>query len=102
MDRRNFIAALAGTAFGQSVNRTAALPRPATLDLRDPMRLASECVLNRMDPDRSYRPWFAVEVAKHRPTLQRHAVWDFGDKGGRFLEGLILTLEISPATQDMP
>jgi GH24 family phage-related lysozyme (muramidase) len=68
--------------------------RPATLDLREPMRRASECIINRMDPSMAYQPWFAVEVVNGRPTKLRHDIWDFGDTTGRFLEALILARQM--------
>ncbi len=75
--------------------------RPATLDLREPMQLATGCLLHRMDHSQNYRPWFAVEVRDHRPTRLRHDVWDFGDTGGRSLEAFILARQMIPPTPDM-
>lgn len=66
--------------------------RPATLDLREPLRRAVECIINRMDPSMQYQPWFAV--VNGRPTKLRHDVWDFGDTSGRFLEALILARQM--------
>jgi hypothetical protein len=68
--------------------------RPATLDLREPLRRTVECIINRMDPSMEYRPWFAVDVVNGRPTKLRHDVWDFGDTSSRFLEALILARQM--------
>jgi hypothetical protein len=101
MDRRAFLGMFPCAAIAQSLARSSRAPRPVTLDLRDPMRLGAECVLNRMDSSENHRPWFAVEVVNHRPTRLRHDVWDFGDTGGRFLEALILARQMTPATPEM-
>jgi hypothetical protein len=100
MNRRTFFAALP-CAVAPLWGKPSGVLRPATLDLSEPMRLAADCILNRMDPSQSYRPWFAVEVVNHRPTRLRHDVWDFGDTSGRFLEGLILARQMIPATPEM-
>lgn len=100
MNRRTFLAALP-CAVAPLWGRAPGVFRPATLDLSDPMRLAVDCILNRMDPSQSYRPWFAVEVVNHHPTRLRHDVWDFGDTAGRFLEALILARQMIPATPEM-
>jgi len=75
--------------------------RPATLDLREPLRLAVACLLNRMDPNAGYRPWFAVDVEDRRPTKLRHDLWDFGDTSGRFLEALVMARQMIPPTPQM-
>lgn len=86
MTRRSFLA----TPSIACMHVMAAELRPATLDLREPMHRAVDCVINRMDPSMQYQPWFAVEVVNGHPTKLRHDVWDFGDTSGRFLEALIL------------
>lgn len=75
--------------------------RPATLDLRKPLRRAVECVINRMDPALNYQPWFAIDVRNGRPTKLRHDVWDFGDTSGRFLEALLLARQMVQSDQAM-
>src|SRR6266568_2795227 len=102
MNRRAFLATLPSAAVAtRALGKTARALRPATPDIRDPMRLAAECLLNRMDPSQNYRPWFAVEVVNHRPVRLRHDVWDFGDTSARFLEALILARQMVPATPEM-
>ena len=101
MNRRDFLALVPSSPLTRAFGRTSAVLRPATLDLRDPMRCAVECLLNRMDPSQNYRPWFAVEVVNHQPMRLRHDVWDFGDTSGRFLEALILARQMVPATRGM-
>ena len=100
MNRRTFLAALS-CSVAPLWGRAPGVLRPATLDLSDPMWLAVDCILNRMDPSQNYRPWFAVEVVNRHPTRLRHDVWDFGDTGGRFLEALILARQMIPATPEM-
>ena len=80
---------------------TATQLRPATLDFREPLRRAVQCVINRMDPSMRYQPWFAVDVVNGRPTKLRHDVWDFGDTSGRFLEALILARQMIPSDPAM-
>jgi len=99
MNRRGFLTLVPCAPLARAFGRASAALRPATLDLRDPMRRAVECLLNRMDPSQNYRPWFAVEVVNHQPTRLRHDVWDFGDTSGRFLEALILARQMVPATR---
>ena len=102
MNRRAFLATLPSAAVAaRALGGTSTPLRPATLDLREPMRLAVECVMNRMDPSQNYRPWFAVEVVNHHPVRLRHDVWDFGDTSARFLEALILARQMVPATPEM-
>lgn len=72
--------------------------RPATLDLREPLRRAVACILNRMDPAQKYRPWFAGDVVDGVPTRLCHEVWDFGDTGGRFLEALVMARQMAAST----
>jgi len=90
MTRRGFLA----TPVGAAMRLTNRELRPATLDMREPMRRASECIINRMDPSMAFQPWFAVQVVNCRPTKLRHDIWDFGDTTGRFLEGLILARQM--------
>lgn len=90
MLRRDFLSTLWGGAIAGVLPRVATLSRPATLDIREPVRLATACISNRMDPNADYRPWFLVEVKDSKPVRLHHDIWDFGDMSGRFLEGLIL------------
>jgi hypothetical protein len=92
MTRRSFLA----TPVHARLSGTRSDLRPATFDLREPLRRAVECVINRMDPAMHYQPWFAVDVVNGRPTKLRHDVWDFGDTSGRFLEALILARQMIP------
>lgn len=75
--------------------------RPATLDLRQPIGEAAECIIHRMDPSQKYRPWFAIIVADGRPTHLEHAVWDLGDTSGRFFEALITARQMIHASPQM-
>jgi hypothetical protein len=90
MTRRTFLA----TPVVAGMHAKASELRPATLDLREPMRNAVECLMNRMDPSMGYQPWFAVDVVNGYPTKLRHDIWDFGDTSGRFLEALILARQM--------
>src|SRR3954471_23581529 len=90
MTRRSFLA----TPVVAGMRATASELRPATLDLREPMPRAAECLINRMDPSMAYQPWFAVDVVNGRPTKLRHDVWDFGDTSGRFVEAFILARQM--------
>ncbi|MGI9072471.1 MAG: hypothetical protein ACR2JB_14415 [Bryobacteraceae bacterium] len=90
MTRRTFLS----TPVIAGMHVTASEVRPATLDLREPMGKAVECLINRMDPSRDYQPWFGVDVVNGRPASLRHDIWDFGDTSGRFLEGLILARQM--------
>jgi hypothetical protein len=90
MTRRSFLA----IPVAASMRASASELRPATLDVREPMRNAVECLINRMDPSMKYQPWFAVDVVNGRPTKLRHDVWDFGDTSGRFVEALILARQM--------
>jgi hypothetical protein len=72
--------------------------RPATLDLRGPLREAIDCVMHRMDPAQNYRPWFSIVVENGRPVRLQHAPWDLGDTSGRFLEALITARHMMPPT----
>jgi hypothetical protein len=101
MKRREFLATLGGGILGSALPRPAILGAPATLDLRIPLRLAVACIINRMDPDAQYRPWFAVDVENWTPTHLRHDVWDFGDMSGRFLEALSLAQNMIEPTENM-
>jgi hypothetical protein len=97
MTRRSFLA----TPAICWIPATAAELRPATIDLREPLHSAVECIINRLDPAKDYQPWFAVDVVNGRPTRLRHDVWDFGDTSGRFLEGLILARQMIPPDSAM-
>jgi hypothetical protein len=90
MTRRSFLA----IPVAASMRATASEVRPATLDVREPMGNAVECLINRMDTSMKYQPWFAVDVVNGRPTKLRHDVWDFGDTSGRFVEALILARQM--------
>jgi hypothetical protein len=92
MTRRSFLATPVITRLAETRSDL----RPATLDLRKPLRPAVECVINRMDPAMHYQPWFAIDVVNGRPARLRHDVWDFGDTSGRFLEALILARQMIP------
>ncbi|MFB3923367.1 MAG: hypothetical protein ACE145_16715 [Terriglobia bacterium] len=100
MKRRNFLSGLLAVGARPVLGRESTARIPATLDLREPMRRAVACVLNRMDPAQNYRPWFAVDVVDGVPTKLRHDVWDFGDTSGRFLEALILARQMVPPGGD--
>src|SRR5438874_6473431 len=90
MTRRTFFS----TPVIAGLQVTASEVRPATLDVREPMSRAVECLINRMDPSMDYQPWFGVDVVNGRPSSLRHDIWDFGDTAGRFLEGLILARQM--------
>lgn len=75
--------------------------RPATLDLRDPLRRAVDCVINRMGQVLNYQPWFAIDIVNGRPTRLRHDMWDFSDTSGRFLEALILAKQMIHSDPEM-
>jgi hypothetical protein len=90
MLRRDFLSTLWGGAIAGALPRAKTLSQPPTLDIRKPVRLATTCISNRMDPSADYRPWFLVEVKDSKPIRLHHDIWDFGDMSGRFLEGLIL------------
>jgi hypothetical protein len=90
LTRRSFLA----TPVVAGVRATASELRPATLDLREPMHKAVECMMNRMDPSMGYQPWFAVDVVNGYPTKLRHDIWDFGDTSGRFVEAFILARQM--------
>jgi len=64
---------------------------PQTLDLREPMALAAQAIVRRLDPAEEYRPWFLLRGRGGIPATAEHASWDLGDMTGRYLEGLILT-----------
>jgi hypothetical protein len=96
--RRNFLAI---TTAGIVAAEGRLERRPATLDLREPLRLAINCMGHRMDPGRNYQPWFAVDVVDRRPVALRHDVWDYGDTSGRFLEAFITSRHmIAPGRED--
>ena len=76
-------------------------PRPATLDVREPLRLAVNCMIHRMDPARNYQPWFAVDVKNRQPVALRHDTWDYGDTGGRFLEAFITARHMIGPSEEM-
>jgi hypothetical protein len=99
--RRRFLGLIAAAHLNPLFASASGSQRPATLDLRDPLRGAVECILNRMDPAQNYRPWFAVDVVGGVPTRLRHDVWDFGDTGGRFLEALVMARQMIPPTAEM-
>ena len=58
MQRREFLATVAGGVVASALPRTTSLARPATLDLRTPLRLAVSCIYNRMDPTHGTDPGF--------------------------------------------
>jgi hypothetical protein len=97
MTRRTFLA----TPVIAGIHATTPEVRPATLDLREPLRRAVECVINRMDPAMNFQPWFAIDVVNGRPTKLRHDTWDFGDTSGRFLEALILARQMIEPDREM-
>ena len=101
MRRREFISLLAGSATAVGVARAASRAGSLGLDLRVPLSLATCCIINRMDPEAGFRPWFALDVRDGVPTRLRHDSWDHGDMSGRFLEGLILARHMVPASADM-
>ncbi len=78
------------TASGPA-DKSASPPTTATLDLREPMALAAEAIVRRLDPAQEYRPWFLLRGQGSIPATPEHASWDLGDMTGRYLEGLILT-----------
>jgi hypothetical protein len=90
MTRRTFLSTPVIAGFHLAASEV----RPATLDLREPMSRAVECLIHRMDPSKDYQPWFGVDVVNGRPTNLRHDIWDFGDTAGRFVEGLILARQM--------
>jgi hypothetical protein len=98
MERRDFLTSFGAGILSSALPRSESLAAPATLDLRTPLRLATSCIVNRMDPNENYRPWFAVDVKNGAPTKLRHDVWDFGDMSGRFLEALILARNVVEPT----
>jgi hypothetical protein len=100
-NRRKFMALAATGAAARMLARPVAEPRPSTLDLREPLRRAVSCIMHRIDPVANYRPWFAVEVEGGRPVRLAHAVWDFGDTSGRFLEALVLARRMIAPTEEM-
>ncbi|MFN7993557.1 MAG: hypothetical protein U0Q18_08150 [Bryobacteraceae bacterium] len=103
MMRRQFFNLAAGVGAG-AARLFAAEARqtvPVTLDLREPMRLAVQCMIHRMDPARNYQPWFAVDVKKSRPVALRHEVWDYGDTSGRFLESFVTARHMIEPTEEM-
>jgi hypothetical protein len=51
-------------------------------------RLAVSALVARLDADQSYRPWFWVGY-RGRPSCA-HAVWDYCDIAGRFVDAMIL------------
>jgi hypothetical protein len=101
MRRRDFLTSFAAGMLSSVVPGASILSASVTLDLRVSLRLAVSCILNRMDPARNYRPWFAVDVKNGVPTTLRHDVWDCGDMSGRFLEALILARNIIEPTDAM-
>ncbi len=80
-------ASTTSVATDESDDRTA----PATLDLREPMALAAQAIVRRLDAAQEYRPWFLLRGQGGIPATAEHASWDLGDMTGRYLEGLILT-----------
>ena len=101
MQRREFLSTFAAGAAVSALPRVTSHARVDTLDLRTPVRLATSCIANRMDPAADYRPWFLVEVRDSKPIRLRHDVWDFGDMSGRFLEGLILARNMFEPSAEM-
>lgn len=101
MRRRDFLKSIGVGVVTNTLPSTKSRELPATLDLRIPLRLATSCIVNRMDPNENYRPWFAVDVKNGVPTKLRHDVWDFGDMSGRFLEALILARNMIEPTAVM-
>ena len=78
------------TAFGPTrISNGRNVPR--TLDLREPMALAAQAIVRRLDASQEYRPWFLLRGKGGIPATPEHASWDLGDMTGRYLEGLILT-----------
>lgn len=100
MMRRRFFG-LAAAAAARAAGAGKMQLRPATLDFREPLLLAVDCMINRMDPARNYQPWFAVDVQNRRPVALRHEVWDYGDTSGRFLEGFITARHMVAPSEDM-
>lgn len=101
LNRRKFVALAATGGAARILAQPVAPARPATLDLREPLRRTVSCIMHRIDPEANYRPWFAVEVEGGRPVRLAHAVWDFGDTSGRFLEALLLARRMIPPTEEM-
>jgi hypothetical protein len=101
MTRRDFLAMGAVALAPRTLQASAVSMRPATLDLREPLRRSVQCIMHRMDPSEHFRPWFAVDVEDWTPVRLRHDVWDFGDTGGRFLEALILARQMVAPTSQM-
>ena len=99
LTRRNFVVLMAASARAASSSRLER--RPATLDVREPLGLAVNCMTHRMDPARNYQPWFAVDVVNWKPVALRHDVWDYGDTGARFLEGFITARHMIPPSEEM-
>ncbi len=63
--------------------------RPATLDLRVPMRLAANAIPPRLDATRGFRPFFLMQGKDSVPHTLAHMDWDVGDMTGRYIETLI-------------
>jgi hypothetical protein len=97
--RRHFLALAAAASRAAGSGRME--PRPDTLDVREPMRLAVSCMIHRMDPARNYQPWFAVDVENRRPVALRHDIWDYGDTSGRFLEAFITARHMIAPSEEM-
>lgn len=82
----------------------AAKPRvvaPSTLDLREPMSLAAQAIVQRLDSTQDYRPWFLLKGQDGIPATPEHASWDLGDMTGRYLEGLILSRRMGICTAQL-
>jgi hypothetical protein len=60
------------------------------VDLREPMAAAANAIPPRLDPANGYRPWFFLKGRGGIPVSPEHAMWDFGDTTGRYLEALVL------------
>lgn len=99
MVRRQFLGLTAAAVRTAAARQTE--HRPATLDLREPLRLAAGCMIHRMDPSRNYQPWFAVDVENRRPVAVRHDVWDYGDTSARFLEAFITARHMIAPSEEM-
>ena len=71
---------------GGELQRSGAMVQsPPSLDLREPMRLAAQAIVRRLDPAQDFRPWFLLRGQGGVPVRPEHASWDLGDMTGPYL-----------------
>ncbi len=68
--------------------------RPDTYFIQDAVDLAIGSILNRLDRELDFQPYFWIDLESDPPEA-RHLSWDYCDMSGRYVDALILGRQIT-------